>query len=148
MRRTWGVLFVFLSTFGLADGAGAQQGAGSAGRQACEFSLEQNFPNPFTSETRIPFTLCESLFAEGRPVVVSIRIFNILQQLVAVPTAIGHAAGEGVPLFQLEYSQPGEYQALWDGRDQEGRPVVSGTFWVQLTVNGDYRSKRIRLQRP
>jgi hypothetical protein len=139
MRRILGVSFVLLTTFGLAAGADAQQDpTRQCGQQASEFSLEQNFPNPFSAQTqtRIPFTLCESLFAEGRSVVVSMRVVNVIQQFVAPPTAISHPAGEGVPAVQLEYFQPGRYFAAWDARDQNGMPVVPGVYWVQLTVNG------------
>ena len=98
-------------------------------------SLGQNEPNPFTPETRIPFELNESLFTEGRTAVVSVRIYNVLQQLVASPVALRHPNGQG-PLIDLEYTQPGRHEAYWDGRDRSGREVASGIYFVQLTVNG------------
>jgi len=148
MRRITGVLVVLLSMFGLAGGAEAQQDPSrSSGRQTSEFSLEQNYPNPFSADTRIPFTLGESLFAEGRSVVVSMRVLNLLQQFVAAPSALRHAAGEGVPLVQLDYGQPGRYEAYWDGRDQNGRSVSAGMYWVQLTVNGESRGQRVQMAR-
>lgn len=101
------------------------------------FQLEQNYPNPFNPETTIPFTLGEELFVEGRPVVVSLRIYNILAQLVASPVALRHPSGEGVELNQLEYTQPGRYEAFWNGTDQSGRQVASGMYFMQLTVNGE-----------
>ena len=51
--------------------------------------LERNYPNPFNPETTIPFTLSEELWAEGRRPVVSLRIYNVLAQLVAVPVLQG-----------------------------------------------------------
>jgi hypothetical protein len=148
MRRSWGVLIVLLSTFGLTTGAAAQTDpTRPIGRQATEFSLEQNYPNPFRAQTptRIPFVLGERLFAEGAPVVVSMRVYNVLQQLVAVPTAISHPAGDAVAVLQLEYGQPGRHLALWDGRDQNGNPLVAGVYWVQLTVNGMSTNRRVFL---
>ena len=107
------------------------------------FDLEQNYPNPFNPETTIPFTLREELFASGRPVVVSVRIFNLLGQPVAFPVALQHAAGAGVELNNLEYTQPGRHEAYWDGTDQSGRPVASGIYFMQLTVNGQSVSKKM-----
>jgi hypothetical protein len=104
--------------------------------QANGLRLDPNYPNPFNPETTIPFNLGEDLFVDGRPAVVTIRIFNILTQLVAHPVALRHPAGEGVPVDQLEYTQPGRYEAFWDGTDQMGRQVASGIYLVQLAVNG------------
>ena len=39
-------------------------------------------------------------------------------------------------MINLEYFQPGGYEAYWDGRDISGRQVASGIYFVQLTVNG------------
>jgi hypothetical protein len=107
------------------------------------FELEQNYPNPFNPETTIPFTLGEELFADGTPVVVSLRIFNLLSQPVAVPVALSHPAGAGVPVRNLEYAQPGRHEAFWDGTDQSGRQVASGIYFMQLTVNGQSVSRRM-----
>lgn len=135
MRRILGVLSVLLALVVMAPGLSAQE-AGRASGQANGFELEQNYPNPFNPETRIPFTLGEDLFVDGRPPVVSLRIFNLLQQVVASPVALGHPAGDGVPVLQLEYTMPGRYEAFWDGTDASGRQVASGIYFMQLTVNG------------
>lgn len=100
------------------------------------FTLGQNYPNPFNPETRIPFELSEALFEDGEPVTVSIRIFNILQQFVAAPVALGFMGGEGLPMMQLEYTSPGRYEAYWDGRDRNGNQVASGVYFVQMLANG------------
>jgi hypothetical protein len=145
MRRIVGVSLVLLSTFGLIATPVSSQGAGgggSPGQQASGFVLKQNYPNPFNPETTIPFTLFEDLFADGRPVVVSIRIFNLLQQPVAVPVALRHPAGE-VRVRQLEYTRPGDHEAFWDGRDAGGNQVASGMYFVRLTVNGRSKYKRM-----
>ena len=104
--------------------------------QASGFDLQQNYPNPFNPETTIPFILHEGLFAEGRPTLVSIHIFNRLLQLVASPVAVRHSSGEGAELIQLEYAQPGAYEAFWDGTDLSGRQVASGVYFTQMNVNG------------
>ena len=103
--------------------------------QESGFTLGQNYPNPFNPETRIPFELHETLFTDGRTAIVSVRIYNVLQQFVAAPVALRHPNGQG-PLIDLEYLQPGRHEAYWDGRDRSGREVASGIYFVQLTVNG------------
>lgn len=138
MRRIPGVLSVLLLLLCSAhEHLSAQDpGRGMQSGQANGIQLDQNYPNPFNPETTIPFTLGEDLFVDGRPAVVTIRIFNILTQLVANPVALRHPSGEGVPVDQLEFMQPGRYEAYWDGTDQMGRQVASGIYLMQLTVNG------------
>ncbi len=111
--------------------------------QASGFDLQQNYPNPFNPATTIPFILHEGLFAEGRSAQVSMRIFNVLTEAVASPVALGHSSGEGAELMQLEYTQPGTYEAFWDGTDQSGREVDSGIYFVQLKVNGRLELRRL-----
>ncbi|HEX6941182.1 MAG TPA: hypothetical protein VF158_17430 [Longimicrobiales bacterium] len=112
-------------------------GGAPAGDRERGFRLEQNYPNPFNPSTRIPFVLEDVVFQDGRPAIVSIRIFNILQQLVAVPTALNHPLGNGVPVLELAYETPGRKEAFWDGRDRNGREVASGVYYVQLVVNNE-----------
>ncbi len=142
MRRHSCVLFLLLSILGLTNSASAQE-VGSDGKQDSGFILEQNYPNPFNPETKIPFVLFEDLFVDGKPVVVSVRIFNVLQQFITAPTALNHPNGEGVRVLDLEYPFPGRFEAYWDGRDERGRQVASGVYFVQLTVNGKTQFQRM-----
>ena len=142
MRRQCSVLFLLLSILGLTTPASGQQ-VGPTGKQDSGFHLEQNYPNPFNPETKIPFVLFEDLFVAGKPVVVSVRIFNVLQQFITAPTALNHPKGEGVPVLELEYPYPGRFEAYWDGRDERGRQVASGVYFVQLTVNGKTQFQRM-----
>ncbi len=135
MRRHCCVFLVLLFLYGLMNTASAQV-VGSSGEQESGFYLEQNYPNPFNPETKIPFILNEDLFNDGTSVVVSIRIFNVLQQFIATPTALNHARGEAAPVTDLGYASPGRYEAHWDGRDQAGRHVASGVYFIQLVVDG------------
>lgn len=140
MRRRSCVRLILLFLFGFlpAIPLSAQQTGqeNPSVEQDRGFRLEQNYPNPFNPETRVPFVLGEQLFEDGRPVVVSLRIYDILQQFVAAPMALGHPQGEGVPLLDLEYAYPGRYEAYWDGTHRNGNQVASGVYFVQLTVNG------------
>ena len=137
MRRMLSVFLLFV-LLALAPGVSAQvtpDEVRPAGAQDSGFTLGQNYPNPFNPETRIPFELGESLFTDGGTAVVSVRIYNVLQQFVATPTALSHPSGQA-PLVDLEYVTPGRHEAYWDGLDQSGRELASGIYFVQLTVNG------------
>ena len=135
MRRVLCVLFLLAS--GGATSVAAQKPPPPENERDRGFKLEQNYPNPFNPETRIPFVLDETLFEEGEPPTVSIRILNILLQFVASPVALSVPGGEGLPLLQVEYPAPGRYEAFWDGRDRNGNLVASGVYLVQLIVDGE-----------
>ncbi len=146
MGRTIGVWLVLILALALPDPLHGQQGGVLVGdREEPEtgFALGSNYPNPFRAETRIPFQLFDDLFAEGRPAVVTLRIFDILRQYVASPTTLGHPAGDGTPVIDLEYHAPGRHEAYWDARDRSGRSVASGVYILELTVNGRSEIRRI-----
>ncbi|HEX7049556.1 MAG TPA: hypothetical protein VF188_05040 [Longimicrobiales bacterium] len=123
-------------------GQDAGGGPTSEGRER-GFRLEQNYPNPFNPSTRIRFVLDEALFASGRPARVTLRVYNVLQQLVAIPTALHHPLGNGVPVLALPYTAPGPKEAFWDGRDRDGREVASGIYYLQLIVNGESEVRKM-----
>lgn len=144
MTRSPPVLLVLLLARALiSPGAFAQQtdsaalpGVQAPASEVRGVALEQNFPNPFSTETRIPFVLGEDLFEDDRPVVVSVRVFNVLRQLVAIPTAVDHPVMPGRRALELQYDQPGRYMLLWDGRDSGGEPVSSGIYFCQIVADG------------
>jgi hypothetical protein len=146
MGRIFCVFFVLLSLPLLAPAPAMGQQAGMIGSQDdpdVGFRLEQNYPNPFNPATRVPFELLEDVFVEGRPATVSIRIYNILLQYVASPTALNHPQGDRTTVIDLEYTSPGRYEAYWDGLDRSGRRVASGVYILEMTVNG--RSRNIKM---
>jgi len=111
-----------------------------------QVELQQNYPNPFNPTTTIPFRLSADLFANGHRPVVSLRIYNILAQLVAVPTL----QGSGQPLngVQLDcVDQSGgfcNFSAYWDGNYlNTGREAASGIYVYQLIVDGARQSKKM-----
>jgi hypothetical protein len=134
MRRALGVGVVFLLMFwALPDSLQAQT---RNQNRDLGFQLQQNYPNPFNPETYIPFTLGAVLFEGGKQPVVSLRIYNVLHQLVAVPTALNHPEGNNVRVEKLTYTMPGQHVVYWNGLDRAGRKVGSGLYYYQLEVNG------------
>ncbi len=104
---------------------------------APDFVLEQQYPPTLSRESWIPFTLGPSLFADGKDVRVTIRIYNSLGQAVAIPEALDHPSGEGTRVINLSFDAPGRKIAYWDGRDQAGRPLAAGLYYIQLVVGDE-----------
>jgi hypothetical protein len=97
-------------------------------------SLGQNYPNPFNPETKIPFSVGEppTCTDNGKQYRVSLKVYNLLSQLVAVPVLQGPAT----PLDNVAI-QCGEYTAYWDGKVlNTGREAASGVYYYRLEVNG------------
>ena len=120
----------------------AQAGGGPA-----DFSLEPVSPNPFEGETRIAFRLGETLLAVDGDVRVSMRIFNILHQLVAVPVALDDDDRPDEPLEDRVYRRPGLFWAYWDGLDHFGRRATAGPYFVELQVGERTQVRKILLVR-
>jgi flagellar hook assembly protein FlgD len=83
-------------------------------------SLNGNYPNPFNSRTKISY----SVSTAGH---VLIQIFNIRGQLVK--TVVD------------EYKFPGKYAFDWNGKNQSGKPVASGSYFYRMTTR-DYSNTR------
>src|SRR4051794_39107089 len=129
MKHAYGVGIVLLLALGLTVKPAAAQGTppGSPPR----VQLKQNYPNPFNPETRIPFTLGESLFQSGKSVKVTLKIYNQLHQYVATFVALNHPNGNGAVIDNLEYTAAGDYEAYWDGYDRYHRKVASGLYFAR-----------------
>jgi hypothetical protein len=111
-----------------------------------QVELQQNYPNPFNPTTTIPFRLSADLFANGHRPVVSLRIYNILAQLVAVPVLQGTGQPlNGVPLDCTDESGGFcSFSAYWDGNYlNSGREAASGIYVYQLVVDGARQSKKM-----
>jgi hypothetical protein len=95
--------------------------------------LCRNYPNPFNPETFIPFRVDAELFANGQKPVVTVRIYNVLAQLVAVPILQG--SGEKLDQHALAFNGTGSFTAYWDGKYQgTEREAASGVYLYQLTI--------------
>ena len=88
--------------------------------------LQQNAPNPFNSQTVIPYFLLE-------PGAARLEVFALTGQRVAV-------LNEG--------PQPaGPYRLHWDGRDREGRPLASGVYLYRLVTGESVLTRKLILLR-
>ncbi len=107
-------------------------------------SLGRNYPNPFNPETFIPFKLQAQLFVGGQRPVVTLRIYNVLAQLVSVPILQG--SGDKLENLPLAWNGNGDFTAYWDGKYQTtDREAASGVYVYQLSVrwndNGKMKSQ-------
>ncbi len=97
------------------------------------YTLGQNYPNPFNPSTTIPFTVNGSQFMVHSPIHTTLIIYNILGQKVRT-------------LVDAE-RMPGNYQVIWDGKDERGNEISSGIYFYQLKA-GDYKeTKKMSLLR-
>ena len=97
-------------------------------------SLGGNFPVALTPESFIPFQLKGEFFVGGHRPVLSLKIFNMMAQVVAVPIVQG--SGEKLDNASLSWNGTGDYTAYWDGKVQgTGRAATSGVYVYQLIVN-------------
>lgn len=118
-----------------AAGAGVAWGQTTTPPPTVE--LKQNYPNPFNPATTIPFTLGGDVFANGHRPRVSLRIYNVLAQLVAVPILQG--SGQALEDLELTCGNPGgcDFTAYWDGKVlNSDREAASGVYIFQLVVDG------------
>ena len=139
MKRVWGALglVLALSVF-MPRVAEAQTQDGRERRNGA--TLGQNFPNPFNPETRIPFSVGDAPTCSdsNRQYRVSLKIYNVLSDVVATPVLQGGTSGVagGQPLEKVSIPC-GEYIAYWDGKVQAtGREAASGVYLYRLEVDG------------
>ena len=139
MRFRWSAPLVVLTLI-LMPRVGSAQAAATTSQKSPQAKLEQNYPNPFNPETRIPFSVGGSPTCTdpGHQYKVTLRIYNVLMQLVAVPViqgGAGNVAG-GQPL-QNVLLPCGQYVAYWNGNYlNTSKEVSSGVYLYALEVDG------------
>jgi len=110
-----------------------------------QVELKQNYPNPFNPATTIPFTLNGELFANGHRPKVSLKIYNVLAQLVATPILQG--TGEDLNDLELTCATPSTgctFNAYWDGKVlRTDKEAASGVYIYQLVVDGKRFTKKM-----
>ena len=89
-------------------------------------ALLQNSPNPFNPMTNIAFSVA---------------------QRSRVAIAIYDVGGRRVATLIDEEMEPGVFSVSWDGRDEYGREVASGTYFVRMTTEASHFERKMTLMR-
>jgi len=120
----WGLAL----TLGLAPPTSAQE------RPPPMVELRENAPNPFFPSTTIPFVLHSELCERGHQPLVSLNVYNVLAQVVAVPI-LQNSNGERLDALRLRC---GMHEAFWDGKLLDtNRELTPGIYYAQLVVDGE-----------
>lgn len=93
-----------------------------------KLTLAAPYPNPFNPTTTVPYTL------QGPPgaVAVRLRVLDVHGRVVRT-------------LVDAIQQRGGSYQATWDGRDERGLPLASGTYIVHLEADTHSQSRLLSL---
>lgn len=106
--------------------------------------LKEHYPNHFFPSTTIPFTIHPEVCLGGHQPVVSLKIYNVLVQVVAVPTLLT----EQRERLDARRLRCGEHRAYWNGKYVDGqREAGSGVYYYQLTVDGQRYTRKMILQK-
>jgi len=92
--------------------------------QPKDFRLEQNFPNPFNPSTTIPFFLEESSH-------IKLTVINLMGQTVRTLSEGAMAAGD--------------HFVPWDGRNDAGKIVATGTYLFRLENGNRTQIKQLMM---
>lgn len=87
-----------------------------------DYSLSQNFPNPFNPQTTISFGLPQA----SR---VKLVVYNVL--------------GQAIKTLADDNFTAGTHTALWDGTNATGTPVSSGVYFYRIEANNYIASKKM-----
>src|ERR687883_225298 len=141
MKHGWAALVCVLALGALASSSAAAQGASpqpQARERSPGFELGQNYPNPFNPATTIPFTIGDppSCTESNREYRVTLRIYNVLAQLVAIPVLQGGETAAGQPLVNVPL-RCGTYTAYWSGTFMNAsQEVASGVYLYRIEIDG------------
>ena len=91
---------------------------------ASEYKLSQNYPNPFNPTTTIKYKIPSDN-------IVSVKIYDINGQLIKN--------------LVDEYKFKGNYQIIWNGDNDNGGKVSSGTYFYQIAVGDFVKAKKMIL---
>ncbi|MBN2543877.1 T9SS type A sorting domain-containing protein [bacterium] len=88
--------------------------------------IDQNYPNPFNAETRISF----SVHVESE---VEITVYDLM--------------GKEVRALTDDTYQPGYYNVMWDGTDEDGAGISSGIYFYRYRIGSEQGTGRMILLR-
>lgn len=89
------------------------EGDGDVAQSPRDFSLAQNFPNPFNPRTTISYSLAKRSL-------VSLKVYNLL--------------GQEIRTLVHRFQPSGSYTITWEGQTNSGRSLASGIYFYKLTV--------------
>ncbi|NUO79761.1 alginate lyase family protein [candidate division KSB1 bacterium] len=93
------------------------------------FTLEQNYPNPFTGAV----TATQIAFTVAKPEEVRVDLFNMM--------------GQKVRTLFVGVAQAGRNLVQWNGKDNHGALLPSGTYIYKLTSGNQVLAKRLTLSK-
>jgi hypothetical protein len=85
-----------------------------------KYLLFQNYPNPFNPETIIKFAIPERAY-------VTVKIYDML--------------GKEVKSLLNDSKEPGYFDVKWNGRDNKGMKISSGTYIYRITARSEKSGK-------
>ena len=90
------------------------------------FALAPAFPNPFNGSTQITYTLAADILVE-------LRVYNAL--------------GQAVRTLLHQHREAGTHQIYWDGKDDQGRALASGTYLLIMRAGAVRQATKMLLLR-
>ena len=85
--------------------------------------LYQNYPNPFNGQTNIVYEVMD----EAGLADVTVQVYNVLGEKVKTLETARHAGGK--------------FTVRWDGTDDRGVKLSSGTYYYRL-ISGSFVSSK------
>jgi serine protease AprX len=111
-----------------------------------QFSLLQNHPNPFNSATTIPFTVSSSQPIAPSPMkAVHSSQFMVHSPLLPTTLRIYNILGQKVRTLVDESKEAGNYEVIWDGKNDKGEEVASGIYFYQLVTENNRVTRKMVL---
>ncbi|MDO9578165.1 MAG: T9SS type A sorting domain-containing protein [Candidatus Cloacimonadales bacterium] len=100
--------------------------------------LHQNYPNPFNPSTTISFNLSNEQNEQ-----IELVIYNLKGQKVKVFTFPNGSLGTSEQ--NLPITQSPNHQIVWDGTDDNNKPVSSGIYFYKLKSGNFEKTKKMLL---
>ena len=91
-----------------------------------KFALQPAFPNPFNPGTTIQY----NLFEDSK---VSLKVTDVTGRIVRTLVSQQQAAGS--------------YSLYWNGKDDKGTPLSSGSYFIKLKVGENVQTQKVVVQR-
>ncbi|MCI0493958.1 T9SS type A sorting domain-containing protein, partial [candidate division KSB1 bacterium] len=112
-----------LRTIAMSPGTTAVEGRAPEGLPQ-SYALAQNYPNPFNAQTVIEYQLPQA----GH---VKLVVYNLLGQEIKTLINKNHEAGQ--------------YNLVWNGKDNLGQAVPSGVYFYRIQAEGFTETKKMLL---